>query len=99
MTESDSAKGFLTNNMLARQTMVDEILFASYQLSLFIPINTNVPEGAMAYGVRYRTPDVPNKAKSGLARQVMMRHARLPARRSSPHLLHWYILDAEWCVD
>ena len=46
------AVGFLTNNLLAIQSMADEILYTDHRLPEFVPFNTMIPEGAETYGVR-----------------------------------------------
>ena len=46
------ALGFLTNNLLAIQAAVDEVLYNAYRLPMFVHLNTGVPEGADTYGVR-----------------------------------------------
>ena len=44
--------GFSTNNLQAIQSMIDEILYVDYRLPEYIPIITNVPEGAETYAYR-----------------------------------------------
>ena len=46
--------GYLTNNLLAIQTMADEIMYTAYRLPQFVYLNTAIPEGATSYGVRVR---------------------------------------------
>jgi hypothetical protein len=94
--ESASASGFLTNNMLAIQTMVDEIMFTAYRLPMFVSINTNIPEGATSYGVRVRN-------REGRARRISGPGYDAPSATAGETLvtrpIHWYGLDAEWSVD
>ena len=44
--------GYLTNNLLAIQSMADEILYTRNRLRHLIPINSMIPEGAETYAVR-----------------------------------------------
>ena len=94
--ETASAVGFLTNNVLAIQTMVDEILYTAYRLPMFVSINTNIPEGATSYGVRVRN-------RQGRARRISAPGYDAPSATAAETLvtrpIHWYGLDAEWSVD
>ena len=45
-TEDAQAVGFLTNNLLAIQTMIDEIMYTAYRLPEYVHINTSISEGA-----------------------------------------------------
>ena len=49
--QDQSAVGFLTTNLLAIQTMMDEVMYTAYRLPDFIAINTAIAEGAATYGV------------------------------------------------
>ena len=53
-SQDQQAIGYLTNNMLAIQTMVDEVMYTAYRLPNYIHLNTSIPEGARSYGVRVR---------------------------------------------
>ena len=52
--QSAQAAGYLTNNLLAIQTMVDEVLYTAYRLPSFVHINTGIGDGARSYGIRVR---------------------------------------------
>ncbi len=41
--------GFLTNNLQAIQSVIDEVLYTEHRLPEFIPIISDVPEGATTY--------------------------------------------------
>ena len=95
-TEDAQAVGYLTNNMLAIQTMVDEVLYAAYRLPDFVHINTDIPEGARSYGVRVRD-------RRGRAQRISGPGFEAPSATRSEALktvnIHWYGLDAEWSID
>ena len=88
--------GYLTNNMLAIQSMVDEIMYTSYRLPRFVSINSSVPEGARQYGVRVRQ-------RKGRAARISAPGFEAPSATLSEGLttqdIHWYGLDAEWSID
>ena len=46
------AIGFTTNNLLAIQSMVEEILYTGYRADEFVPFETNLMEGASSYTPR-----------------------------------------------
>jgi hypothetical protein len=46
------ALSFITNNFQAIQAQIEEILYLDFRLDEFIPIITNVPEGARSYSYR-----------------------------------------------
>ena len=43
---------FVTNNLQAVQAFVEEILYTDFRLDAFIPIITNIPEGARTYSYK-----------------------------------------------
>ena len=94
--ESASTTGFLTNNKLAIQTMVDEVLFTAYRLPMFVAINTNIPEGARSYGIEIRN-------RTGRAKRISGPGYDAPSATAGETLttrpIHWYGLDAKWSVD
>ena len=95
-TEDQSAVGFLTNNLLSIQTMIDEIMYTAYRLPNFIAINTNVNAGARTYGVRVQD-------RVGRADRISAPGYDAPSATSSEAIdtipIHWYGLDAEWSSD
>ena len=95
-TEDAQAVGFLTNNMLAIQTMIDEIMYTAYRLPNYIYLNTSIPDGARTYGVR-----VLNRV--GRSQRITAPGFDAPSATVSESLvtqiIHWYGLDAEWSVD
>lgn len=95
-TQDQQAIGYLTNNMLAIQTMADEILYTAYRLPRFISLNTNIPEGATSYGVRVRD-------RVGRAQRISGPGFEAPSALASESLatqeIFWYGLDAEWSID
>lgn len=95
-TQDAQAVGFVTNNLLAIQTFVDEILYTRYRLPDFIAINTNIPEGARTYGLRVLD-------RVGRAKRITAPGFDAPsatrAQAFVDHPLHWYGLDAEWSLD
>ena len=46
------AVGFLTNNLQALHSQIEEILYTEFRLPGMVPIITNVPEGAKTYAYR-----------------------------------------------
>lgn len=56
MDSSESAAGFgwLTNNLQAIQTEIEEVLYLNYRLSSLVPVNTAIPEGAESYAYRVK---------------------------------------------
>lgn len=95
-TEDQQAIGYLTNNVLSIQTMVDEIMYTAYRLPSFIHINTSIADGATSYGVRVRD-------RVGKAQRISAPGFEAPSATASESLvtqnIHWYGLDAEWSID
>ena len=95
-SEDQQALGFLTNNMLAIQTMIDEIMYTAYRLPEFVYINTNVAEGATSYGVRVLN-------RRGQAIRVSAPGDDVPNATVSQALvtvpMFYYGLDAMWTID
>jgi len=50
--ENAQAVGFMTNNLQAIMSMVEEILYTRERLTEHVPVITNVPEGADTYSYR-----------------------------------------------
>ena len=44
--------GYMTDNLQAVQSVVEEVLYTDFRLDGFIPIITNIPEGAKTYSYR-----------------------------------------------
>ena len=44
--------GYMTDNLQTVQAFVEEVLYTDYRLDEFLPIITNVPEGAVTYSYR-----------------------------------------------
>ena len=98
MREEPNAQaiGYLTNNLLAIQSMADEILYTEHRLPDFVPLNTGIAEGADTYAVRVNDyvgegefitndgSDAPNATAS---------------QRLVPHSLHYAGIDATWTVE
>ena len=95
-TQDQQAVGYITNNLLAIQTMVDEILYTAYRLPQFIDLNTSIPEGAQTYGVRIRD-------RVGMAERISGPGFEAPSATVSETIvtmpIYWYGLDAEWAID
>ena len=95
-SEDAQAVGYLTNNMLALQTMTDEIMYTAYRLPDFVYLNTSIPEGARSYGVRVRD-------RVGRATRISGPGFDAPSATASETIetipIHWYGLDAEWSID
>ena len=95
-TQDQQAVGFLTNNMLAIQSMADEVLYTAYRLPDFVSLNTMIEEGARSYGVRVRD-------RRGRADRISGPGYEAPSAIVSESLptqtIEWYGLDAEWSID
>ena len=95
-SEDAQAFGFLTNNMLAIQTQIEEVMYTAYRLPNFIHIKTNVAEGATAYGIRVMD-------RVGKASRISAPGFEAPSATVSETIvtqnIHWYGLDAEWSID
>ena len=95
-SEDQQAVGYITNNMLAIQTMADEIMYTAYRLPEFIALNTAIPEGARSYGIRVRD-------RVGRAQRISAPGFEAPSATASETIvtqeMHWYGLDAEWSID
>ena len=91
-----TAVGFITNNMLAIQSVADEILYTDYRLPLFVSINSSIPEGARSYGLRVRD-------RRGRAQRVSAPSYDAPSATVAETIvtqpMHYYGLDAIWSVD
>lgn len=89
------ALGWVTNNMLAVQMMIDEILYTAFRLPMFVPINTAIEEGARGYQVRVRD-------RRGRAQRLTAPGWEAPSATVSEtidtHPIHVYGLDAEWSL-
>ena len=88
--------GFVTHNLQAIQSMIDEILYTEYRLPEFIPIKTDVPEGATEYS--YRVTD-----RVGLGSFIDNSGSEAPsanvATRLVPYILQYAGIVAEWTVE
>ena len=95
-SQDQQALGYLTNNLLAIQAAVDEILYTDYRLPSFLAINSNIPEGARSYGVRVTD-------RRGKAQRVSGPGWEAPSASASQSLvtkeLFLYGLDGEWSLD
>ena len=95
-TEDQQALGFLTNNMLAIQTMIDEIMYTAYRLPDYAYINTAISEGATSYGVRVMD-------RVGRADRISAPGQDAPLATTAQALvtvpMFYYGLDAAWTID
>jgi len=95
-SQDQQAVGYLTNNMLAIQTFIDEILYTRYRLPQFVSINTSIPDGARTYGVRIRD-------YVGEAERISGPGWEAPSATASEsiitHPIFWYGIDGEYSID
>ena len=95
-TQDVQAIGFLTNNMLAIQTMIDEIMYTAYRLPEFVHINTSIDEGATSYGIRVHD-------RTGRAARISAPGQDAPNATVAQALvirpMFYYGLDALWSLD
>ena len=50
--EEPNVSSYLTNNLEAVQSQIEEVLYTEFRLDKFVPIFTDVPEGAQTYAYR-----------------------------------------------
>lgn len=90
-----TAVGWISSNMLAIQSYVDEVLYTDYRLPEFLSLNMSVPEGAPSYGFRVQN-------RVGQAERVSAPGYDAPSATVSEGLvtepLHDYGLDAIWSI-
>ncbi len=70
---------FVTNNMQAIQSMVEEILYTDFRLDSYFPIVTNIPEGARTYSYKVtnsygRGKFIDNTGKDANSAQVSLQN-------------------------
>lgn len=90
------AIGYATDNLLAIQAYVDEVLYTRHRLPMLVPMRTDIPEGANEYSVRVVDyvgegdyisndgSDAPNAAAN---------------ERLVPHGVDYAGIDANWTVE
>ena len=90
------AVGYVTNNLQAIHSMMEEILYTEFRLGEFIPLVTDVPEGAVTYA--YRVTD-----HAGLGTFIDNDGASAPsantATRLVPYPLHYAGIIPEWTME
>ena len=90
------AVGFMTDNLLAIRTMVDEILYLVYRLPDYLTLVTNIPEGARSYGIQVRD-------RTGRGRYIDPDGNDAPRATSSRRLITQPLdlggIDAYWTLD
>ena len=95
-SEDQQAVGYLTNNLLAIQTAIDEIMYTTYRLPEFLYMNTAIAEGADSYGIRVQN-------RVGRAIRVSAPAYDAPSATVSTGIqtqpMHYYGLDAIWSID
>ena len=95
-TEDQQAIGYLTNNLLAIQTRVDQIMYTAYRLPEFLHLNTAIPEGAESYAIRVQR-------RVGRAIRVSAPAYDAPSATVAESIvsqpMHYYGLDAIWSID
>ena len=88
--------GFLTNNLQAIQSVIDEILYTEHRLPEFIPIISDVPEGATSYA--YRVVD-----HAGLGRFIDNDGDSAPSANAGvrlvPYPLEYAGIVPEWTIE
>ena len=88
--------GFVTDNLQAIQSQIDEILYTEYRLPEFIPVITDVPEGSTTYA--YKVVD-----RVGLGRFIDNSGSQAPSANAGvrlvPYVLQYAGIVAEWTVE
>lgn len=90
------ALGFITDNLLAIQAQVDEILYTKHRLPDLIHQNTNIPEGAKTYGVR--TVDHTGRGEYITGDGTDAPNATV-SQKMTPINLDYAGIDANWTVE
>ena len=94
--ENAQAVGYVTNNLQAIHSMMEEILYTEFRLDEFIPIVTDVPEGAVTYA--YRVTD-----RAGLGQFIDNDGSSAPSAnigtRLVPYPLHYAGIIPEWNME
>ena len=90
------AVGYLTDNLLALQTFVDNVLYTKFRLPEMIQVNDTVPEGAKTYG--YRVINRTGKAER-ISSQGDDAPTALVSETIVTHPLYYYGIDAIWTID
>ena len=95
-SQDQQSVGYLTNNVLSIQTLIEEILYTLYRLPLYVHINTAIPDGARFYGIRVMD-------RVGHAQRLSAPGFEAPSATASESLvtqpIHWYGLDGEYSID
>lgn len=90
------AIGFLTNNLQAVQSEIEEIFYLDFRLNEFVPIITNIPEGATTYS--YRVVDRVGTGTFISNDGTNARSAGVSAR-NVPYNLEYAGIIAEWTLE
>ena len=88
--------GYMTDNLQAIQAMVEETLYTDFRLDDFVPIITNIPEGAKTYS--YRVMD-----RVGQGRFIDNDGSNAPSANVSltavPYTLEYAGIVPEWTIE
>jgi len=94
--QNAQAFGYLTNNIQAIHSMMEEILYTQFRLPEFIPLVTDVPEGAATYA--YRVVD-----RAGLGQFIDNDGTSAPSAnvgvRLVPYGLEYAGIIPEWTME
>ncbi len=94
--QNAQAFGYLTNNIQAIHSMMEEILYTEFRLPEFIPLITDVPEGAATYA--YRVVD-----RAGLGQFIDNDGSSAPSAnvgvRLVPYGLEYAGIIPEWTME
>ena len=95
--ESLQAVLWLSDHIIAMQTMIDEILLDSWRIPRWVALNDDVAPGAAHYGARRHTECIPASRVSDVAGWAIPKSLDGLSLQVAP--LHWYMLSAAWSVD
>ena len=88
-----SAIGYMTDNLQAIQSMIEEVYYRYFRLMEFIPIQDGIPEGAETYS--YRVTDM-----SGVGQYISSDGSNAPvagvSQRNVPYTIDQAGIIAEW---
>ena len=88
--------GYVTNNLQAVMSMMEEVLYTEFRLPEFIPLISDVPEGAVTYA--YRVGD-----KAGQGEFIDHDGSSAPSANAGvrlvPYPLHYAGIVPEWTVE
>lgn len=94
--DNAAAVGYASNNMEAVMGMMEEILYTEFRLNEFIPLISNVPEGAQTYA--YRVVDHVGQGEF-IDTSGSVAPSATATQRLVPYPLHYAGIVPEWTLE